>query len=174
MSPETLFRIHLVFGYVAWLLAFSAYLWPRLKAANRFDAQRAIATLHSFRFFGLVFILPGVVGSGLPAGFATFAAYGDLATGVLAMLALMTTRVRPLFRSFVIAFNLAGAADLIVDYYNATRLGLPAIAGQLGATYWVPILYVPLLMITHFAAFRLLLSPEISRQRTPAFQGAQL
>ena len=56
MSSETLFQIHLVFGYVAWLLCFSVYLWPWLKAANRFDAQRAIATLHSFRFFGLVFI----------------------------------------------------------------------------------------------------------------------
>ena len=57
MSSETIFRIQLVLGYVAWLLCFSVYLWPRLKAMDRFDAQRAIATLHSFRFFGLVFIL---------------------------------------------------------------------------------------------------------------------
>ena len=57
---------------------------------DRVEAQRAIATLHSFRFFGLVFIVPGVVGPNLPAGFATFAAYGDFATGVLAMLALLT------------------------------------------------------------------------------------
>jgi len=35
-------------------------------------AQRAIATLHSFRFLGLFFILPGVVGAHLPAGFAGF------------------------------------------------------------------------------------------------------
>jgi hypothetical protein len=66
MSAVNLFRIQLVFGYVAWLLCFSVYLWPLLKAANRFDAQRAIATLHSFRFFGLVFILPGVVGPNVP------------------------------------------------------------------------------------------------------------
>jgi hypothetical protein len=62
MSSETIFRIHLVLGYVAWLLCFSVYVWPRLKAMDRFDAQRAIATLHSFRFFGLAFILPGIVG----------------------------------------------------------------------------------------------------------------
>ncbi len=89
MSSETIFQIHLVLGYVAWLLCFSVYFWPRLKAMDRFDAQRAIATLHSFRFFGLVFILPGIVGPNLPAGFATFAAYGDFATGVLAILALL-------------------------------------------------------------------------------------
>src|SRR5215471_6800891 len=93
MSPETIFRIQLVLGYVAWLLCFSAYLWPRLKAMDAITAQRAIATLHSFRFFGLVFILPGYIGT-LPVGFAPFAAYWDLATGVLAMLAKITNKSR--------------------------------------------------------------------------------
>ena len=164
MSPETLFRIHLVFGYAAWLLCFGAYIWPRLKSMGRVEAHRAIATLHSFRFFGLVFILPGVVGN-LPAGFATFAAYGDFAAGLLAILALLTVRIRPLFWLFVVAFNLAGVADLIVDYYHAIQLDLPAIAGQLGATYAIPIIYVPLLMITHVVAFYLLLRPQ-GRQAT--------
>ena len=159
MSSETLFQIHLVLGYVAWLLCFSAYILPWLKSMDRVDAHRAIATLHSFRFFGLVFILPGVVGPNLPAGFATFAAYGDFATGVLAMLALLTVRIRPLFWLFVVAFNLVGAADIIVDYYHAIQVGLPAHAGQLGATYAIPIIYVPLLMITHFVAFYWLVRP---------------
>src|SRR6516165_8461260 len=121
MSAETLFPIQLVFGYVAWLLCFSVYIWPRLKVMDRFAAQRAIATLHSFRFFGLVFILPGIVGPALPAGFATFAAYD-----------------------------------------HATRLGLPAMAGQLGSTYAIAIIYVPLLMITHVVAFYFLLRPSVS------------
>jgi hypothetical protein len=159
MSPETLFRMHLVLGYVAWLLCFGAYIWPRLEAMSRIEAQRAIAALHSFRFFGLVFILPGVVGN-LPAGFATFAAYGDLATGLLAMLALLTVRTRPLFWLFVVAFNLVGVADLIVDYFHTIQLGLPAHAGEFGAAYAIPIIYVPLLMITHFVAFYLMARPQ--------------
>ena len=61
MPTEILFQTHLVLGYVAWLLCFGVYIWPRLKSLDRAEAQRAIATLHSFRFFGLVFILPGVV-----------------------------------------------------------------------------------------------------------------
>jgi hypothetical protein len=167
MSPETLFRIHLVLGYVAWLLCFGAYIWPRLKAMERVEAHRVIATLHSFRFFGLVFILPGVVGN-LPAGFATFAAYGDFATGLLALLALVTFRIRPLFWSFVVAFNVAGTVDLVVDYYHAVQLDLPAIAGELGTTYAIPIIYVPLLMITHVAAFYLLLRPQPNAARALA------
>ncbi|HZP76144.1 MAG TPA: hypothetical protein VFB45_08395 [Pseudolabrys sp.] len=164
MSPETLFRIHLVLGYVAWLLAFSAYIWPKLKAMDRVEAHRAIATLHSFRFFGLVFILPGLVGN-LPPGFTTFAAYGDFATGGLAMLAVLTVRIRPLFWAFVVAFNLVGIVDLIVDYYDATVLNVPAIAGEFGSTYAIPIIYVPILMITHVVALYWLARPQ-SRMAT--------
>jgi hypothetical protein len=163
MSAVNLFRIQLVFGYVAWVLCFSVYVWPWLKAANRFDAQRAIATLHSFRFFGLVFILPGVVGPNVPASFATFAAYGDFATGVLAILALLTARIRPLFWFFVVVFNLTGATDIIVDYFHAIQTGLDVVPGQFGATYAIPIIYVPLLMITHVVAFYLLLRPQVSK-----------
>lgn len=164
MSPATIFRIHLVMGYVPWLLCFGTYAWSRLRTMDPLEAQRAIATLHSFRIFGLVFILPGVVGTALPAGFATFAAYGDFATGVLAILALLASRVRPLFWPLVLAFNLVGALDILVDYYHGARLGLPALAGQLGAAYWIPMLYVPLLMITHCAALYLLVRPLGGRQ----------
>ncbi|WP_168791167.1 hypothetical protein [Paraburkholderia aromaticivorans] len=160
MSPETLFQTQLVLGYVAWLPCIIVYVLPRLKSMDRAGAQRAIATLHSFRFFGLAFILPGVVGPNLPAGFSQFAAYADFATGVLAILALLTFRTRPLFWFFVFAFNLVGAADIIVDYYHATRIGLPAVAGQFGATYAIPIIYVPLLMITHVVAFYLFMRPR--------------
>lgn len=156
MSPASIFGIQLVLGYVPWVLFLVAYGWPRLRMMDHAQAQRAIATLHSFRFFGLVFILPGVVGSGLPAGFAASAAYGDFATGVLAMLALLSFRVRPLFWLFVVAFNAVGAADLLVNYYHGARLGLPEQAGELAAAYWIPILYVPALMITHVLAFYLL------------------
>lgn len=160
MSTEMVFQTHLVLGYLAWLLCFGAYGLPLLRSMDRVAAQRAIATLHSFRFFGLVFLVPGVVNPNLPADFAVFAAYGDFATGVLAMLALLTVRIRPLFWPLVVAFNVAGTVDLIVDYYHAIQIGLPARAGELGATYAIPIIYVPLLMITHIAAFYFLLRPQ--------------
>lgn len=160
MPPQIIFVTHLILGYVACLLCFGVYVLPRLKSMERIEAQRVIATVHSFRFFGLVFILPGVVGPNLPAGFATFAAYGDFATGVLAILALLTVRTRPLFWLFVVAFNLVGAVDIILDYYHAIKFGLPAVTGQLGAAYAIPILYVPVLMITHVVAFYWLVRPQ--------------
>jgi len=160
MPTEILFLTHLVLGYVAWLLCFGVYIWPWLRSMDPLAAQRVIATLHGFRFFGLVFILPGVVSPDLPESFASLAAYGDFAAGVLALLALLSVRIRPLFCAFVVAFNAVGTVDLVVDYYQAIQADLPAHAGLFGATYAIPVIYVPLLMITHIAAFYLLARPQ--------------
>jgi hypothetical protein len=70
--------------------------------------------------------------------------------------------MRPVFWFFTVAFNLVGAADILIDYYHGTLVGLPELAGQLGATYAIPILFVPLLMITHGLAFAVM-----ARARTP-------
>lgn len=169
MSTQIIFNLQLVLGYVAWVLLFGPYIMPRLKAMDVAQAQRAIAALHSFRFFGLVFIVPGVVGN-LPAVFAAPAAYGDFASGILAMLSLLTYKIRPLFWFFVVAFNTVGVADLVIDYYHAVQIGLPAMAGQLGATYVIPIIYVPLLMITHVVALYLALRHQ--RNAVPGLAGA--
>jgi hypothetical protein len=160
MPLQVIFQVQMALGYLAGLLFFLTYLLPRLRSMDRFAAQRVITTIHSFRFFGLVFLIPGVVGPNLPASFATFCAWGDFATGILALLALLTVRIRPLFWSFVSAFNLVGIVDILVDYYHASRAGLPDIAGQLGATYFIPVIYVPLLMITHVVALYWLLRPQ--------------
>jgi hypothetical protein len=159
MNPLAIFRIDMALGYLAWALLIGTYIWPWLKAMERADAHRAIATFNSFRFFGLVFLLPGFVGPNLPQGFAAPAAYGDLATGVLALLTLLTIRVRVLYWPLVWAFNLVGLADLVIDTANAMRLHVPEMAGQLGAGYAIPILYVPGLFLMHLIAFWLLLQP---------------
>lgn len=156
MTPESIFDLHLALGYAPWLLIFGAYVWPKMATMDRVAAHRAIAALHSFRFFGLVFLIPGVVGPNLPAGFAEFAAYGDFATGILAMLAFMAVGVRPLFWTLVVAFNLVGATDIVVDYVHGIQMGIAALAGELGAAYAIVIIYVPLLLITHIVAMMLL------------------
>ena len=69
-------------------------------------------------------------------------------------------------------FNLVGAADIIIDYYHGNQVGLAAIAGQLGATYAIPIIYVPALMITHIVAFYLLVRPQPKATRVLAGYGA--
>lgn len=168
MTTSSIFQLHLLLGYVPWLLICAAYVWPWLRSLDGVAAQRVIAALHSFRFFGLVFLVPGIVGPNLPQDFATFAAYGDFATGILAMLALFAVRIRPLFWLFVVAFNLVGAADILVDYVHGIQFGLPEVAGQLGAAYAIPVLYVPLLMISHVTALALALRQRRIERRGQA------
>jgi hypothetical protein len=149
MSPELVFPVSLVLGYVAWLLCFLVYIRPKLLSMDRFDMHRVVATLHSFRFIGLAFIVPGVTGPDLPTAFSHFAAYCDLATALLAILALMTVKARPIFWVFVAAFNIVGLFDILTDYFHAIQNGVPAAAGQLGATFFIVTLLVPLLVITN-------------------------
>jgi hypothetical protein len=126
---------------------------PQLSAFLDLAEARGVRHVTYLSMYGMEF-------ANLPADFATFAAYGDFATGVLAMLALLTTRMRALFWFIVVAFNVVGTVDIIGDYYHGTQLGLADLAGQLGAGYAIPIIYVPLLMITHIVAFYLLMRPQ--------------
>lgn len=171
MTVETVFRLHLVLGYAVWGLCFGTYILPWLKRMDRVAAHRAIATLHSFRFFGLVFIVPGFVGPDLPASFAGFAAYWDLATGLLAMAALLTVRLRPAFWLFTAAFNIVGIVDFLADYYHATQVNLPAQAGQMGAAYAIPILFVPILFLTNATALWWLVRDVVGGVRAQKLAG---
>lgn len=159
MTSQAIFGIDAAIAYLAWGLLIATYIWPRLKTMETVEAHRAIATFNSFRFFGLAFLLPGFVGPNLPHSFAAQAAYLDLATGVLAILALLAVRARFLFWPLVWAFNLIGLADIVMDIVEGVRLNLPSIAGQLGAGYAILMLYVPGLVLMHLVAFRLLLQP---------------
>lgn len=48
-----------------------------------------------------------------------------------------------LFGPLVLGYNLVGVIDLAVDYGHGIRLGLPELAGQLGAAYTIPVIVVP-------------------------------
>jgi hypothetical protein len=118
--------------------------------------------LHSFRSVGLAFLIPGVVSPNLPAAFARPAAYGDLATAILALLAWATLRSR-LGIILVWVFNVLGTADLLNAFYQGNRTGVGLAPGLQGAAYFITTVLVPLLLITHGVVFRLLLS-----RRAPA------
>jgi hypothetical protein len=156
MLPQTLFFISIAFGFIAWGIV-AAQLWPVLRRLPRTEALRPLLTLHSFRFIGLAFLVPGVVSPDLPAAFAVPAAYGDLTAAMLALLSLLLLSSRA---GIVIVwiFNLWGSVDLLDAFFHANRAALEA--GQLGAAYFIPTALVPLLLITHGMMFALLLRPQ--------------
>ena len=156
MSQFTFFT-SIAFSLIAWSIVAARYIWPKLRNRDRAEALRPLLILHSFRFMGLAFLVPGVVSPDLPSSFARAAAYGDLVAAILALLALISL---PSAAGVAIAwiFNVWGAADLFNAFYQANHAGL--MAGQLGTTYVIPTLIVPLLLITHALAFRVLLQHQ--------------
>ena len=156
MPPQVLFGISVAFGFLAWGIVAARYIWPHLRNKPRVDALRPLLILHSFRFVGLAFLVPGVVSPDLPAAFARPAAYGDLATAILALLAIAALR-SSLGTILVWAFNIVGSVDLVYAFYEANRTGIGLAPGLQGAAYFIPTVLVPLLLITHGLVFRLLL-----------------
>jgi len=160
MSQPILFLITIIgFSFLAWGIVVARYFWPQLRGRSRVEAMRPLLHLHSFRFVGLSFLVPGVVSPDLPAAWAGPAAYGDLIAAILALLALAGLKSR-LGMPLVGAFNVWGLADLLYAFYQAGRVGLDA--GQLGAAYFIVTVFVPLLLITHGLLFRLLLSRDVA------------
>ena len=151
------FFMSIAFSFIAWGIVTAQYIWPELRLRQRAEALRPLLILHSFRFIGLAFLVPGVVSPDLPSAFALSAAYGDL---IAAILALLSLRSLSSAAGVVIAwiFNLWGSADLLNAFYQANHAGV--MAGQLGAAYFIPTLIVPLLLITHGLAFRILLQHQ--------------
>ena len=169
MLPQLAFFGSIAFSVSAWGLVAARYIWPALRLRQRSDALRPLLILHSFRFLGLAFLVPGVVSPDLPHAFATAAAFGDIAAAVLALLSLLSLETAP---GVLVAwiFNVWGSVDLVNAFYQANASGLSP--GQLGATYFIPTLIVPMLLITHGLAFRVLLQhqpqPAIGQSRQPA------
>ncbi len=157
MQSELAFFVSITFALIAWGMVAARYIWPELRHRQRAEALRPLLILHSFRFIGLAFLVPGVVSPELPSAFAHSAAYGDAIAAILALLALA---LLPNGGGVVVAwiFNLWGTADLFNAFYQANHAGL--MAGQLGATYFIPTLVVPLLLITHGLGFRILLQHQ--------------
>jgi len=143
---------------LVWGIVAAWYIWPQLRSRSRAEAMRPLLLLHSFRFVGLSFLVPGVVSPDLPAAWAGPAAYGDVIAAILALLALAGLK-SGLGTPLVWVFNTWGSADLLYAFYQANRVGLEA--GQLGAAYFIVTILVPLLLITHGLLFRLLLTRDV-------------
>jgi hypothetical protein len=155
VPPLAIFGICVGLGFVVWGTIAAQYLWPVLRTLPWRDALRLLLVVHSFRFIGLAFLVPGVVSPNLPAEFARPAAYGDLIAAVLALVALAGSASK-FGIGLVWVFNLWGVADLLYAFYQG-MIGVGIRPGQLGAAFFIPTVAVPLLFVTHVLVFRLLL-----------------
>jgi hypothetical protein len=155
MNDFMLFGISVALSFLAWGAVCYSYIWPRLKAYPIAEAATPLLYLNLFRFVGASFLIPGVAGSTLPRAFAAPGAYGDLIAVALAWVSLILLRGRA-GTAALWAFNIWGAGDLLLAFYQG--IFDPTFhPSSLGATFYIPTVYVPLLMLTHVMMFLMLL-----------------
>lgn len=131
------------------------YIMPLLAKYTLRDALTPFLLFHSFRHIGLAFLVVGVTSAPLDPGFAEPAAYGDLLAAALAFVALVGLRLNwTIAIPLVWLFNIEGFLDLIHALYRGFQLTPD---GDLGATYFIPAIVVPALLVTHMIVFVLLI-----------------
>jgi hypothetical protein len=145
----------MVMGLVTYGLIAKWYVMPVLLRLPRARALVPLILPHCLRFIGLAFLIPGVTSQPLDPRFANPAAYGDLLAAVLALLAVVALR-----RAWRVAiplvwvFNVEGTLDLL----NAVTQGIRYTEdGSMGATFFIPAVVVPALLVTHVMIFMILL-----------------
>ena len=154
MDIQAIFGLQFLLSLLAWGVTAGFLLSPRLAQLPQHEALLWLSVPHAFRHVGMVFLVPGVVDQPLPTQFAGPAAYGDLATGVLALFAIIALRSRwSVALVLVWLFNIVGTVDL------ANALRHVDVAPRFGAAWYIPTMLVPLLLVTHFLIFKRLLSP---------------
>ncbi len=152
MDTPAIFGLQFILSLVAWGVIAKWSVTPWLGTKSAHEALFWLTLPHAFRHIGMVFLVPGVVAQPLPDAFAIPAAYGDLVTGVLALLGLVALRTRWAGAlALVWLFNIVGTVDLL----NARRH--VKVAPNFGAAWYIPTFLVPLLLVTHFMIFARLL-----------------
>ena len=155
MDVQAIFGLQFLLSLLVWSVIAGFLLSPWLAKQPRHEALLWLSLPHAFRHIGMVFLVPGVVDQPLPEEFAGPAAYGDLASGALALLAIIALRSRwPVAVPLVWLFNTVGTVDL------ANALRHVDVAPRFGAAWFIPTMLVPLLLVTHFLIFKRLLARE--------------
>jgi len=157
MKPHAAFGLSVLLSLASSIVAGALLVWPKLHALDSRTGLLWLIAPHMFlRFIGLSFLVPGVVSSSLPKSWAAPAAYGDLAAGLLAIIA---TAALAAGTSWAMAaawvFNVAGAGDLLYAFYRGARVRLDP--GSLGAAFYIVTAIVPPLLVTHALVFVLLI-----------------
>src|SRR6266516_7241857 len=157
------FLVSTMASLLSFTLIASRYVVPRLSKRPYMQALLPLVLLNVFRTEGFVFLLPQVLGGTLPSAFAVPAAYGDVSTAVIALLTALVLWLRPGWAlPLVWLLNIVGFADLLFAIYNGTVVGFPYF--HVGVAWFIPTVYVPLLLVNHVIVFWVLLRAAPSTQ----------
>jgi hypothetical protein len=163
MQPIVLFGIQFTLSLVAYALIAFWYAVPRLSKLPVEAALVPLLWVHAFRIVGGTILAPGAVDAAVPMAFRVMIGYGDMATALLALLALIALRARfsgaiPLVWLFIVV----GMLDTINAIIQSLRDSV--FNYGLGVNWVIVTMYVPALLVSSLLIFMQLLNPNRSRQ----------
>jgi len=164
MEPIVLFGIQFTLSLVAYTLIAFWYVMPRLSGLSREAALMPLLWIHVFRIAGGTILAPGAVDVRVPTEFRMMIGFGDLATAVLAFLALIALRNRyPGAIAIVWLCIIVGTLDTVNAIIQSVRDSVFTYA--LGVNWVIVSIYVPALLVSGLLIFLQLLRPNPSTKK---------
>ena len=159
MTPFVIGNIQFTFSLIIYALIAIWYIWPAIKSMDWSKALVPLLLVHAFRYGPLTLLMPGQVSTEVPLDVAQTIAYGDLISGVLAIIAAVMVWYK-LSGAKIMAwlFTLIGFADVVLASYKGIMAGL--IDMSIGFNLYILNFYVPMLIVTHVLIIKILLRKE--------------
>ena len=152
MEPIVLFGIQFTLALAAYSLIAWWHVAPRLSRLPRYEALALVIWVHAFRIVGATILAPGAVAAAVPAEFRTMIGYGDMATAVLALTALVALRFRVSGAITLVWLCLAvGLLDTVNAIIQSIRFSVFDYA--LGVNWVIVTMYVPVLLVSTVLIF---------------------
>lgn len=125
MSTFELFGLQVLWSFVVYGLVARWLVWPWLGRLSLATALIVLLLPHTMRHIGLVSLVGTVTDPALPREFSEPQAYGDLGAAVLAIASIAALRATwALAIPLEWVFNVWGTLDLLLAFYNGSRLDL--------------------------------------------------
>ncbi len=156
MSPFIIGNIQFTLSLIVYAFIAVWYVHPALRDVDWRKATVPLLLVHAFRYGPLTLLMPGQVGQDVPLDVARTIAYGDLLSGILAIVAACAVWYRLAFaRTLVWVFTIIGFGDVVVASVRGIGAGL--LDMDMGFNLYILNFYVPALIVTHIMIVTLLL-----------------
>jgi len=154
LENRQLLVIEVLVALFAWAAIATVFWRPRLDALEPRRAVRALIAPQMFRIVGLTLLAHNIAAPGLDPEFARGVAIGDALTAGIAITTFIALGRRgSLGLLLACATTLVGAVDIVRNLVMGTRVNA---AEYLGTGWLVVAFAVPLMLVAHVGAARML------------------
>jgi hypothetical protein len=159
MDPTALFGLQFTFSLVLCTMVAKWYVAPAIQRLEVRDALTPLFLVQALRYLPSTAFAPGQVDAHIPTAAMAEIAYGDLASAVLALVAVVFLHYR-VPRAIAVAWlvNVVTSLDWLYASFLAASSRLATYA--MGGNWYIINYYVPLIAVVHVLIFARLMQEK--------------